>query len=512
MGPGRGARGRSSVTLRGRLATIVVLATLGAAVNAALAHVGCARIDRRARRAAAARDLVAALLAVEAASAQYVRAAAEQVVLDPGGEQRGPPERVLAARERASRALAAVERALGGGGPGEGDRDEVERSRIQVLRGGFRRLASAIDALAADAGHADSAAALRAAVDSYERQFMRAIDEALADGRGEVARAHADLTAAGGPGPVAALAVSSGVAVSVLALGALLARGALTAVTAREEEARRAARDLAAERDGVRAALAASLADLEEERRALAEATHGHDGAIAEARAAGRRAARVDRLAAAGALAADVAGQVDAALAPLLAAAGDPPAGRRCRALVRELGAFARAAGQASQPCDLNQVVRAAFAPVDARARSLGIRLDEELAADLPAIHANRAQLEQVVAHLGENALDAMTEGGVLTVRTARDGSGAAIEVSDSGEGIAPGVLERVFEPFFTTRTTGEATGLGLRLVHEMVRQHGGAVTVATEVGRGTTMRVWLPRAAAPVPSLHAGGPRVTGD
>jgi signal transduction histidine kinase len=108
-------------------------------------------------------------------------------------------------------------------------------------------------------------------------------------------------------------------------------------------------------------------------------------------------------------------------------------------------------------------------------------------------------QIEQVVTNLLMNAIQAMDRGGSLTVRIGRgpcpleDVEHVHVAVADDGPGIAPEDMPRVFDPFFTTKDPGEGTGLGLSVVHGILEEHGGAVTVASTPGEGATFTVHLP-------------------
>jgi CheY-like chemotaxis protein len=145
-------------------------------------------------------------------------------------------------------------------------------------------------------------------------------------------------------------------------------------------------------------------------------------------------------------------------------------------------------------------------------ARTLGERIPirVDLAADLWPVLVDPAQLEASLVNLATNARDAMPHGGELTIATANrmlDGEYAAghaelapgdyvmIEVSDTGTGIPPEVMARVFEPFFTTKELGKGTGLGLSMVFGFVKQSGGHINVYSELGKGTTFRLYLRRA-----------------
>jgi PAS domain S-box-containing protein len=182
--------------------------------------------------------------------------------------------------------------------------------------------------------------------------------------------------------------------------------------------------------------------------------------------------------------------------------------GDRAAALTRQLLAFSRK--QIIQPSvlDLNAVVGGLLAML----RRL-IGEDIELVTDsdpaLGRVKADPGQIEQVIMNLVVNARDAMPRGGTLTIKTAdvelddeftRSQPGAGIgphvllEVSDTGIGMDKDIKNRIFEPFFTTKELGKGTGLGLSTAYGIVRQHDGFITVDSQVDRGTTFRIYLPR------------------
>jgi len=130
------------------------------------------------------------------------------------------------------------------------------------------------------------------------------------------------------------------------------------------------------------------------------------------------------------------------------------------------------------------------------------IDLELSLSEHAPVILGDADQLTQVIVHLLTNALDAMPMEGRLTVTTAITDDALELSVSDTGSGIDPEQVGRIFEPFFTTKAAGEGTGLGLFLTLHILKGHGGSVTVDSAPGRGTTMRVRLPRAQAAAPKL----------
>lgn len=112
---------------------------------------------------------------------------------------------------------------------------------------------------------------------------------------------------------------------------------------------------------------------------------------------------------------------------------------------------------------------------------------------DLPPVPCVAAQINQVVMNLLVNAVHAIETHGTITVRTGHDDAWAWIEVADTGKGMAPAVMQRIFEPFYTTKPVGKGTGLGLSLSYDIVRKHQGHIEVSSEIGVGTTFRVTLP-------------------
>ena len=191
---------------------------------------------------------------------------------------------------------------------------------------------------------------------------------------------------------------------------------------------------------------------------------------------------------------------------------------RRAATLTQRLLAFARRQPLEPRPVDANHLVLGMF---DLLARTLGesITVDTVLANDLWKVEADANQLENALLNLVVNARDAMPDGGRLRIETtnvcidddaARDAGDAApgayarIAVTDTGAGMPPEVRDRVFEPFFTTKPTGHGTGLGLSQVYGFVHQSGGFVTLESEPGQGTTVRIHLPRLAAESVAVEA--------
>lgn len=146
---------------------------------------------------------------------------------------------------------------------------------------------------------------------------------------------------------------------------------------------------------------------------------------------------------------------------------------------------------------DLNAITRDVLGLVDHTLRSGGIRLRMSLAVGLPPVHGNRGELRQVLLNLVTNAIDAMPKGGLLTVETSLEeddgASWADVTVADTGPGIPPGDLERIFLPFYTTKAEGRGTGLGLSVSQGLVLSHGGEIQVESAPGKGSRFLVRLP-------------------
>jgi two-component system, cell cycle sensor histidine kinase and response regulator CckA len=186
----------------------------------------------------------------------------------------------------------------------------------------------------------------------------------------------------------------------------------------------------------------------------------------------------------------------------------------RAVGLTRHLLAFGRKQMLQPKVVDLNTVVSGACGLVR-RLIPASIHLETELCSTLGATTVDPHQIEQVIVNLVVNARDAMPDGGVITIRTQnvqvterllrahpflRDGEYVGLSVHDTGSGMEPQVMAKVFEPFYTTKAVGEGTGLGLSTAYGVVKQSGGFIWVDSEPDRGTTFTVLLPREAAPVP------------
>jgi len=180
---------------------------------------------------------------------------------------------------------------------------------------------------------------------------------------------------------------------------------------------------------------------------------------------------------------------------------------RRAAALTRQLLAFSRKQVIQARALNLNTVLQN-FASMLPRLLGEHIKIQSDYAPDLPAIEADTGMLEQIVMNLAVNARDAMTTGGQISIATstqfvtedyarthvdAQSGRMVCLAVTDTGCGMDGKTLGRIFEPFFSTKEVGKGTGLGLATVYGIVKQHRGWIEVTSEVGVGTTFKIYFP-------------------
>jgi signal transduction histidine kinase/ActR/RegA family two-component response regulator len=206
-------------------------------------------------------------------------------------------------------------------------------------------------------------------------------------------------------------------------------------------------------------------------------------------------------------------------------------AAKRAAQLTARLLAFSRQRPLAPQVLDANRLLTDMSEFLQ---RTLGeaVRVETALSSGLWGAFADRAGVESAILNLAVNARDAMPDGGLLTIETANadlddqyarthaevePGQYALISITDTGVGMPPEIVERAFEPFFTTKGVGKGTGLGLSQVYGFVKQSGGHVSIYSEVGRGTTVKIYLPRYvgaedALPSPPADSATPPAVGD
>jgi PAS domain S-box-containing protein len=150
----------------------------------------------------------------------------------------------------------------------------------------------------------------------------------------------------------------------------------------------------------------------------------------------------------------------------------------------------------------LNDVVGATLELLRPELENRGLLVDDRLTPRLPQAPLDPVQMKQALVNLVKNAMQAMTKGGVLTLETGADREGVWVSVGDTGCGIPSEQINRLFEPFFTTKKKG--SGLGLLIVHRIMRDHDGRINVESHVGKGSTFRLWLPLRERPQRLLQA--------
>ena len=175
-------------------------------------------------------------------------------------------------------------------------------------------------------------------------------------------------------------------------------------------------------------------------------------------------------------------------------------AAMRCKRIVADLLEFSRVSKERKKlMCHLKDVFEKVIPFVHAEMKNLNIHFELHAEENLPAIAAESDRLQQVFLNLLTNACHAMPKGGSLTVdmRTSSSKNDVVVSVIDTGEGIAAEHLSKIFDPFFTTKDPGKGTGLGLSICYRIIREHGGSIDVESELGKGTTFRMTLPKAVS---------------
>jgi signal transduction histidine kinase len=163
------------------------------------------------------------------------------------------------------------------------------------------------------------------------------------------------------------------------------------------------------------------------------------------------------------------------------------------REVVKKLMLFARQMPPQKTRVSLNQIIEEGFYFLGSRCEKEGIKVIRQLSDGIPEITADPAQLTQVLVNLVVNALQAMPNGGKLTVKTEASDDHVKLTIKDTGIGMSDKALKQIFIPFYTTKNVGQGTGLGLPVVHGIVTSHGGTIHVDSKEGSGSTFKIKLP-------------------
>ena len=168
--------------------------------------------------------------------------------------------------------------------------------------------------------------------------------------------------------------------------------------------------------------------------------------------------------------------------------------GQRCKEITHKLLSFARKTDPRVHEVQLNALVEEMVSLSAQKAKYANVVLETQLAENLPTVNVSESEMQQVFLNLINNATDAMEKtGGTIRVTTGNEGDGIIIRVSDNGPGIPKANLDRIFNPFYTTKSVGKGTGLGLSICHGIIKKIGGEIKVESEVDVGTTFIVRIP-------------------
>jgi PAS domain S-box-containing protein len=239
-----------------------------------------------------------------------------------------------------------------------------------------------------------------------------------------------------------------------------------------------------------------------------------------------RRLVQADKLSSIGLLAAGVAHEVNTPLAVISTyaqmltkqVADDEQKSRmldkiakqtfRASEIVNSLLNFSRTSTTELGAVSLNKVIQETLSLLEHQFKSANLRVELALDPAAPPVTGNSGKLQQVFLNLFINARDAMEPGGILTVEGSHDASSVRVDVVDTGHGIAPEHLNRIYDPFFTTKSARKGTGLGLSVSYGIIQEHGGTIEVFSRPG-GTRFRIELPRARKPIAEADASLKRV---
>jgi two-component system, NtrC family, sensor kinase len=171
----------------------------------------------------------------------------------------------------------------------------------------------------------------------------------------------------------------------------------------------------------------------------------------------------------------------------------------RASEIVNSLLNFSRTSTTAFGELNLNRVIQETLTLLEHQLQKAGIQVKTSLEPDLAPVHGNAGKLQQVFLNLFLNARDAMSGSGTLEVRTWSEGAGVKVEVADTGVGIPSEYLNRIYDPFFTTKAARKGTGLGLSVSYGIIQEHGGTIEASNRPNGGARFRIELPFARSGV-------------
>ncbi len=164
--------------------------------------------------------------------------------------------------------------------------------------------------------------------------------------------------------------------------------------------------------------------------------------------------------------------------------------------IVRDFSSFSRESKGKLTKLNLNEAINDTLNFSISRIKQKGIQLIKEYEDNLPSVYVEKTELQQVILNMITNALDAMTEGGTLNIKTSsRDNKNIIMEFIDNGSGIEKDKLDKIFDPFYTTKRPGKGTGLGLSVSYKIIEKHEGKISAESEPGQGTKFKISLPAA-----------------
>ncbi len=166
----------------------------------------------------------------------------------------------------------------------------------------------------------------------------------------------------------------------------------------------------------------------------------------------------------------------------------------RCKSITTGLLDFSRVRTGNRHEIDVGEIIKSSANLLLHQKRGDNIEFKLEIEEDLPLVKADEGLIQQSVIALATNAIDAMPEGGTLTLKAFAEAKRIVIEIKDTGLGIKPEDVSKIFEPFFTTKEFGKGTGLGLSVCYGIITDHGGRLNVRSNVGKGTTFTIYLPK------------------